>query len=490
MPDSGKETATWDMRGVMLDPARFTESYDYYHELIPDLAAWGFDTLMLHLTDDQGCAVRLDEPRVLPTAGALTPEQWRALVSLAEQHGLTVIPEVEALGHTGCLTRLPENEDLREPPSVEGRFWSISPTDPRSVDLLGELIAAIADIFPSQYLHIGMDEADIGGSPRSRKALETTPLWRLFGDHLLRIHSLVRDLGRRPIIWGDHLLKEPQLAEMLPRDILICNWLYGRGHTEAYGETTGFFLQRGYEVLACPAGCWWGTLYAPHGDNLANIRDYAQAARKAGSGVRGMLITMWSPYRHLPAVTRPIMRYAGAVTSGEAPPVRGLLENFAARRYGLEGTALELATDALVSLHTERERDLLEHALLHLDEDICRDRAQRIRAYHRTVAASADALRSARDRVLGHGDEYDQWLVSAETMQALAAYCLGWVEEGTTTGPDLVEAIDRFEEVWYTSRTHTGAQADEPQMGQAPRPFADHDALMARLAELHAGLSA
>ena len=62
--------AGWTVRGVMLDPARLTESYAYYRALIPSLADWGYNTILLHLTGDQGCAVLLEAPRELGASAA------------------------------------------------------------------------------------------------------------------------------------------------------------------------------------------------------------------------------------------------------------------------------------------------------------------------------------------------------------------------------------------------------------------------------------
>jgi len=98
-------TAPWPIRGVMLDPARLTERFDFYRDLIPDLAAWGYNTILLHLFDDEGSAILLDHPLMLPTQGAFSVAQWREWVKLADDHGIQVIPEVECLGHAGFESR-------------------------------------------------------------------------------------------------------------------------------------------------------------------------------------------------------------------------------------------------------------------------------------------------------------------------------------------------------------------------------------------------
>ncbi|NLG51051.1 MAG: family 20 glycosylhydrolase [Chloroflexi bacterium] len=472
---------SWPIRAIMLDAARFTEPYAYYQQLIPTLAEWGYNTILLHLTDDQGCAVRMEHPHVLPTAGAFTPDQWRALANLATDHGFTVIPEIECLGHTGCLTRLPEFAELREPPYGGGQFWSISPTHPDTLQVIRALLTNIAAIFDAPYVHIGMDEADIGGSPRSREALQHKPLWRLFGDYVLEVDAIVRGLGRRTMIWGDHLLSEPALADMLPRDLIICNWLYGRGHREDYAASTRFFLERGYEVIGCPAGCWWGTLFAPHADNLANIANFDRACRSLDHpNILGMSVTMWCPYRHLPATSLPIMHYAGRAFAGGQRDIQRAMTRFVAERFGLQSIPLELATDALTNLHAGRQRSMLEHALLSGDPQQWAARGDELVAYHAVAEAAESALRIAADSVLDHAAEFEQWQITAHTMRELAAWGLDHLA-GKPPAPLAERAAAlaaNYERVWMSHRAYAGTEADEPALGQTPRAQPDTDILL------------
>src|SRR5690348_12151788 len=45
------------LRGFMFDAARLPEKLNYYEQLLDFLAAWGFNALLLRLTDDQGSAL-------------------------------------------------------------------------------------------------------------------------------------------------------------------------------------------------------------------------------------------------------------------------------------------------------------------------------------------------------------------------------------------------------------------------------------------------
>jgi len=471
----------WAMRGVMLDASRQTESYEFYGALIPQLAGWGFNTILLHLADDQGCAVLLDSPRVLPTTGALTVPQWQALTLLASRRGIEVIPEVECLGHTGYVTRLPEYAELREPPSRGGQFWSICPTHPAALGVIREVLEAINTVFPGRFLHIGMDEADIGGSKRLKADLAERPLWRIFGDFTVELNAIVRGFGRQTLAWGDHLLSSRQLMEMLPRDILICNWHYGRGHSEDYAESSRSLLEAGFHVVTCPSGCAHGTQYVPHSDNIANIRDFDRACRSLSHpSIMGMILTMWSGYRHLPEIGLPIMAYGGRCFSGQPLEFRQLMNQFVAQRYGMKNeAAAEQAGGAIADLHEGHRRNLLELWLVAAENSSALETStgaiQKLAECHGAAAAT---LRAAAHGATVNAGEYGQWVFTAEFVRDLAQLRLQEIVAGGRAIPTERDRLGRsFWKCAKTWRSYLGTRAEEPALGQAPRfrPVAKDD---------------
>jgi len=464
------KNTVWPWRGIALDPARLTERYAYYERLIPDLARWGYNTIMLNLADDEGIAVRLPSPKVLHTPAALTPAQWRNLVKLAVDHGITVIPEIECLGHTGFITRLPEYAELREPPAKVGKYWSICPVHPKSEKIMEEVLCAVSEIFPAPYLHIGMDEADIGGSVLCQAALQREPLWRIFGDYLLRIHALVRRLGRRTLIWGDHVLKHEGLRDMLPREIMICNWLYGAGHSTNYEDTTNYFLDAGFEVLGCPAGCWGGTYFVPHADNLNNIASFHRCSRKINHPRQiGMMNCLWVPWRYLPATVHPVTAWAGKLFSTGETDMKACFTEFMREQFGLKGRVLDSAAAAVLSLHVDRQRNLLEKDLMSAQSGALEARQTEIVRFRDVCAHAESLLNEALPGVTRGAEEFGQWILTAGVMRGLAEARLA---EITVMASDPVarrKLHDRFRTAWFQCRDYRGAESEEPAMGQIAR---------------------
>lgn len=463
------------IRGVLLDAARQTETYAYYARLIPDLARWGYNTLFLHLFDDDGAAIRLPGPRLLTTPGALSVDQWQALTRLAGQHGIQVIPEVECLGHTGFLTRLPENADLREPPGPGGVYWSLNPFHSGAMRRIEDLIEQVAAIFPGPYLHIGMDEADLGGSPQSQAAMAAMPSWRIFGEHVLKIRERVHARGRQCLMWGDHLLKQPELRDLLPRDIVICNWLYGKNHRADYVESLRYFIDAGFSTLGCPSGNCWAIL-APEREHLANLRDFAESSRGFPPGtVGGLVNTLWETYSMLPACAHPILDYGGRCFAGTAPDPDRFFAEFAGQQFGLGGAAQAAAGRGLGLLHVRRGRSGLEKAMARGDTvTLCARRAEVEDLVRIGVDAACD-FTAARTEVRAHADEFAQWEVTAQWLADLADLCLGELESGGMNRDGRRALRDRFQAASRQCRSYAGTEDEEPDLGQIPRYWQDTD---------------
>lgn len=471
---SGSKIA-YPIRGILLDAARQTERFDYYARLIPDLARWGYNTILLHLFDDDGAAIQLQGPRLLTTPGALSVEQWQSLTRLAADYGIIVIPELECLGHAGYITRLPENADLREPPCEKGVYWSINPFQPRTLTILSNVMSQLAAIFPAPYLHIGMDEADLGGSQQSQTALQEKPLWRIFGDYVLQMHTMAKTFGRECLIWGDHVLKHPEMRDLLPKDIIICNWLYGKNHSEDYAHSLHYFLEAGFRTLACPSGnCW--ALFAPESEHLANVRKFSETCRTTPhEKLVGEINTIWETYTLLPACVHPVMAYGGQVFTGGNTTPESFFTQFAAEQFGLSGPALAQTAEGLRLLHMERQRNFLERDMASGKLKVLQKRKEELERYRALCMRAEAALYGSKTAVTRRADEFEQWHFTALFLTSLSALCLQELDRNRIDRVGRQRLLDEFQTVALRYRDSLGTEAEEPPLDQIPRYWQESD---------------
>ena len=333
------EESPMQINGIMVDPARTLQPLRYYQQVVQFCAEWGLNTLLLHLTDDQGSALRLRSLPGAAVAGAWGPKEAGALSRYAERHGVELIPEVESFGHTRYITELPEYRHLRDDsgePDAQGNLYSgINPCHPQTLELFSRIYREVNELFPGRYLHIGCDEVDFGHSPQVRKALETRPKWRLYADYVNELAGIAKGCGREVLFWGDHALKEPAILGALDKELICVDWYYWETDLPSYSRRLRTALDSGLRVICAPALAWsaWGL----HSGTavLDTTRVMAEAAREARSErVLGLINTIWCPGRLVPASLWHGIAASAMLVRDPSVSFETITAEFVARFYG------------------------------------------------------------------------------------------------------------------------------------------------------------
>lgn len=332
------------MIGFMLDSARLLESRSYYLHFIDFMADMGCDTLLWHFTDDQGCSLRFDSLPEAASPNAYTKDELQDLLAHAKHRGITVIPELETLGHTRYITRA--RADLAELSENNEVFTSLCPVHPKSREVVGGLIDEVCELFDSELVHAGLDEVNFGTHPMTQAALTSSTASELFIDYIRFVHGRLAKHGKRMMMWGDHLLKDPKIAEAIPKDILVANWQYT---AVVPPETTPKLQGYGFDVVNCPAMISYDQPLAP-GESFAlrNLRDTARHAQTHQT--KGIITTIWTSQRFLPESLWPSAAYAAELmTRGPDITLADSLRRFFERRLNSEVSSGWI--DALGELH-------------------------------------------------------------------------------------------------------------------------------------------
>lgn len=323
---------TLQIKAVMLDPARITEKHQYYHDLLPRLAEWGYNTVFFHFTDDEGCVLRFQSRPELVSPHAFSRAQMRAWVDRAKENGLLVIPELESFGHTAYIHGCRKYKHLREPTPEKHGFNAINPLRRETRQILSDLIEETAEVFDGPFLHAGLDEVNFGGSPEVKRALRKREKWEIFADHIRFVHERIGKAGKQMIMWGDHLLSEPRIADAIPKDIVICDWHYTPNVSP---NTVSFFTKRGFQTICCPASNRSGDMILPGPNTQINLQRFSRIAHQGGRRVVGLMNTVWCPQRMIPGVEQFAMALGGAwFNDPEADPV-GVVQRFLRSHFGI-----------------------------------------------------------------------------------------------------------------------------------------------------------
>jgi hypothetical protein len=287
-------------RGVMLDISRDrVPTMATLYELVELFAALKLNELQLYTEHTFAYA---GHEEVWRDASPITPAELAELEHRARAHGIELVLNQNCFGHMHRwlkharyrpLAEVPEG--LRHPFSLEPEPFSLCPLDPRSLELVADLLDQLTACATSPEINVGLDETFDLGQGRSRVACAERGLGRVYLEHLLAVRRLVAARGRRMQAWGDILMSHPELVPEVPRDVTVLLWGYDAGHP--FERQARLAAASGLPFCVCPGTSSWQSFGGRTGNMLANVAAAARAGRAAGA--RGLLVTDWGDRGHL-----------------------------------------------------------------------------------------------------------------------------------------------------------------------------------------------
>lgn len=179
-------------RGLHLDVGRHFMPVAFVKKYIDVLAVHKMNRFHWHLTEDQGWRIEIKRyPRLteigsvraqtvrgnslwnfaakdydgIPHGGFYTQDEIRDVVAYAAQRQVTIVPEIEFPGHAqAAIAAYPELGNTGAQLQVKEE-WGISrhtlnPSD-ETLAFYRNVLAEVMALFPSEYIHIGGDEAPV-----------------------------------------------------------------------------------------------------------------------------------------------------------------------------------------------------------------------------------------------------------------------------------------------------------------------------------------
>ena len=232
-----EDTPRFAYRGLMLDVSRHFSTKEFIKKQIDALAYYKINRLHLHLTDAAGWRLEIKKYSLLtefaawrtdPTwkqwwnggrkyvrfdapgayGGYYTQDDIREILEYARQHYITVIPEIEMPSHSEeVLAAYPQLSCSGEP--YKNSDFCVG--NEETFTFLENVLTEVMELFPSEYIHIGGDEA-------GKSAWKTCPKCqkRMTDEHLAnvdelqsylihRIEKFLNNHGRHLLGWDEIL---------------------------------------------------------------------------------------------------------------------------------------------------------------------------------------------------------------------------------------------------------------------------------------------
>lgn len=306
--DSGR---LFPVRGLAIGAPSVAQVERFARFIDRELAPRAVNTLILRVDFNY----RYESHPELADRSGLSRADVATLVAACRRAGIRVIPQINLLGHQSWATQLgtllrvyPEFDEtpaVKLPakyvwPNPDGLYCkSYCPLHPKVHEVVFALVDELCDAFETDAFHAGMDEVFYLGDSRCPRCAGKDKA-ELFAGEVKRIRDHLQDRGRKLWIWGDRLLdgKTTGLGEweaslngthraidLIPRDVVICDWHYDRAE-----PTATWFALHGFPVVTCP----WRKVEPA----LQQVRDLARAREQSNPVVQrrllGIVQTVWS----------------------------------------------------------------------------------------------------------------------------------------------------------------------------------------------------
>ncbi|MFD0366130.1 beta-N-acetylhexosaminidase [Nocardia sp. GCM10030253] len=204
-------------RGLMLDVGREFMPVDMLRAQIRRMGQLKLNLLHLHLSDRFGFRLDSDRHPEITAREHYSKQEVRDLVEYAARYQVEIVPEVDFPGHmNGILAAHPELKLRSASGAVSDAAIDIA--DPRSYDLMRDILEEFLPLFPGRYWHLGADEflldgarvasfddyPQLGAYARATYGPQAQPVDAFLG--LINWGAaIVREHGKRPRIWNDGL---------------------------------------------------------------------------------------------------------------------------------------------------------------------------------------------------------------------------------------------------------------------------------------------
>lgn len=227
-------------RGMHLDVGRHFFSVEFIKKYIDAIAMLKMNTFHWHLTEDQGWRIEIKKyPKLQEIAafrdqtlvgsynadqkqfdgkrygGFYTQEEIKDVVAYAQTRHVTLIPEIEMPGHAqAAISAYPELGCTGEQIKVAetwGVFDDIYCSKEETFEFLENVLDEVLELFPSEYIHIGGDEAPKTHWEKCSYCQQRIKDEGLKDEHELqnyfitRIEKYLNSKGRQIIGWDEIL---------------------------------------------------------------------------------------------------------------------------------------------------------------------------------------------------------------------------------------------------------------------------------------------
>ncbi len=229
------DTPRFAYRGMHLDVSRHFFSIEFIKKQLDVMSFYKMNRFHWHLTDGAGWRIEIKKyPRLTTFAawrpynnwkefwfgerlycdqndekakgGYYTQEEIKEVIAYAQKLNITIIPEIEIPGHSDEVLAAYPEYSCKGKPYTSGEMCI---GNENTYTFLTNILSEVCELFPSEYIHIGGDEADHKNWKECSKCQNLIRKQGLKDEHELqshlikRIESFLNSKGKQMIGWDE-----------------------------------------------------------------------------------------------------------------------------------------------------------------------------------------------------------------------------------------------------------------------------------------------
>ncbi len=249
-------------RSFMLDSGRQYQSPEFIKNYLDYMAMLKMNVFHWHLTEGQGWRIEIKKYPKLTEVGSrvakgkeqqgyYSQEEIKSIILYAEKLHITVVPEIDIPGHSeAALSAYPEMSCFREAPKSVMDFSAnlFCAGREETYLFLQDILDEVCELFPSEYIHLGGDEAPKENWNKCPDCQNRIKKENLQNSHDLQLYfssrlaQYLKTKGKKVIFWGDVVYHD---GTTLPDNVVI-HWWNWRGNKDQALKNA---IKRGHQVI-------------------------------------------------------------------------------------------------------------------------------------------------------------------------------------------------------------------------------------------------
>ena len=262
-------------RGILLDESRHFQGKEFVKKQLEMMGLLKMNRFHFHLVDNPGWRLQIDAyPRLTeltawrPEAffwdwekdeiggefleegtpgaygGYYTKEDIKEILAFAAERHIDVIPEIEMPGHNYETRAAYPQLACSLPEAQRPDHWELCPGKESTYEFLETVLTEVFELFPSEYIHIGGDEASKRNWERCPDCQARMKAEGLEGAEQLQSY-MIRRMERFANEHGKHIIGWDEILQGgLAPDATVMSWHGTEGGLKAIAE--------GHDVIFTP----------------------------------------------------------------------------------------------------------------------------------------------------------------------------------------------------------------------------------------------